>query len=102
MTHEKLGPPTVEGLSDVAWARVERGTFARLDGSGTVTGAIATRDVVRGSAPRRTWMWIAVPLAAAAACLFVLFATRGGGSSGAIAASEPARVVSGASPSAVS
>jgi transmembrane sensor len=91
-------------MSDVAWARVERGVFARLDGSGTVTNAVAARDVVRGlrSNSRRTWMWIAAPMAAAAAFLFVLFATRGGPSSGGIASNEPARVVSGASPSAVS
>ena len=102
MTQQKVESPPVDNLSDVAWARVERGVFARLDGAGTVTGAIATRDIGRGSTPRRTWMWVAVPLAAAAACALVLFATRGHGSSGAVAASEPARVVSGASPSAVS
>ena len=61
MTQEKLGPPPVDKLSDVAWARVERGVFARLDGAGTVTGAIASREVVRGPAPKRTWMWAAVP-----------------------------------------
>ncbi len=102
MTQEKLGPPPVENLSDVAWARVERGVFARLDGSGTVTGAIASREIGRGGTTRRTWMWVAAPLAAAAACVLVLFATRGHGSTGTVAATEPSRVVSGASPSAVS
>jgi ferric-dicitrate binding protein FerR (iron transport regulator) len=101
MTQEKLGPPPVDNLSDVAWARVERGVFARLDGSGTVTGAIASREVVR-TKPKRTWMWVAGPLAAAAACVLVLFAQRSHSVSGAGAPNEPARVVSGASPSAVS
>ena len=101
-SHEKLGPPPVENLSDVAWARVERGVFNRLDGAGTVTGAIASREIGRGGSSRRSWMWVAGPLAAAAACLLVVFATRGHGSGGTSAASEPSRVVSGASPSAVS
>ncbi len=96
---EPVGAPPVENLSDVAWARVERGVFAKLDGSGTVTGAVSSRDVVE--ARRRTWMWIAVPLAAAAACLLVLFATRPHGNASSIAESEPTRIVAGAAPSAV-
>ena len=31
MTPERLGPPSVEPLSDVAWARVERGLWTKLD-----------------------------------------------------------------------
>ncbi|MGE5184335.1 MAG: FecR domain-containing protein [Acidobacteriota bacterium] len=97
---EPVGAPPVENLSDVAWARVERGVFARLDGSGTVTGAIATRETQ--PAPRRTWLWVAVPVAAAAACLLVLFATRPHGTAAnSVADTEPARIVSGAAPSAV-
>ena len=99
-SNEKLGPPPVENLSDVAWARVERGVFARLDGEGTVTSAVSARDIGRNGPTRRSWVWVAGPLAAAATCALVLFARgHGGGSS---AASEPSRVVSGASPSAVS
>ena len=30
---EQLGPPPVEALSDLSWARVERGLWARLDGT---------------------------------------------------------------------
>ena len=96
---EPMGAPPVEKLSDVAWARVERGVFARLDGAGTVTGAVSTRDI--DHAPRRTWMWIAVPLAAAAACLLVLLATRPHGNAASVAESEPTRIVAGAAPSAV-
>ena len=41
----KLGPPPVEGLSDVAWARVERNVFSRMEG--TITNAVASaRDDV--------------------------------------------------------
>jgi ferric-dicitrate binding protein FerR (iron transport regulator) len=96
---EPVGAPPVENMSDVAWARVERGVFARLDGVGTVTGAIATRDV--GPPARRKWLWIAVPVAAAAACLLVLVATRPHGTATSVAETEPARIVSGAAPSAV-
>ncbi len=95
---EPLGAPPVENLSDVAWARVERGVFARLDGAGTVTGAVVSRET--GPATRRTWLWVAVPLAAAAACMLVLFATRSHGAASAVAETEPARIVSGAAPSA--
>lgn len=104
MSEQPLGPPPVEGLSDVAWARVERGVFAHLDGAGTVTAAISARQI-KETPSRRGWLWLALP-AAAAACLVVMFAVRGGGSGGTAASgdveSEPARVVSGTSPSAVS
>jgi ferric-dicitrate binding protein FerR (iron transport regulator) len=95
---EKLGAPPVEKLSDVAWARVERGLWARMDGAGTVTGAVVGRDTPRD---RRTmWPWLAVPLAAAAACAIVLFASRNA-QAPALAEQEPARFVTGASPSTV-
>ena len=95
---EKLGPPPVEKLSDVAWARVERGLWARMDGAGTVTAASGSRELGR---ERRNWKWLAMPVAAAAACALVMFATRGTPTP-ATAEQEPARVVSGASPSSVS
>src|SRR5690349_2950967 len=98
----KLGRPAVDDMSDVSWARVERGVFARLDGAGTVTSAVATREY--GKSQRRSWAWYAAPLVAAAAAVLLVVATRGGsnGASGPLAQSEPARVVSGSSPSAVS
>lgn len=97
----KLGRPAVDDMSDVSWARVERGVFARLDGAGTVTSAVATREYSKSQ--RRSWVWFAAPLAAAAAAVLLIVATRGGNrASGPIAQSEPARVVSGSSPSAVS
>src|SRR5579862_4714193 len=99
MEQRKLGPPPVDGLSDVAWARVEKGVFARLDGAGTVTGAVMGRET--RSAPRRSWLWLAAPLAAAAALAFVLFATHKSSPSSAVAENGPARIVSGAAPSAV-
>ncbi|HEY1553770.1 MAG TPA: FecR family protein [Kofleriaceae bacterium] len=95
---EKLGRPPIEKLSDVAWARVERGLWARMDGAGTVTAASGSRELAR---ERRDWKWIAIPLAAAAACALVMFAARGP-QAPSVGEQEPARVVSGASPSAVS
>lgn len=99
MEQRKLGPPPVEGLSDVAWARVEKGVFARLDGAGTVTGAVMSGET--RSAARRNWMWLAVPVAAAAALALVLFANHKSSPSSAVAENGPARIVSGAAPSAV-
>jgi len=96
---QKQGRPPVEKLSDVAWARVERGLWARMDGAGTVTGAAIGRDTTR---EKRPWLWAAVPIAAAAACAIVVFATRGGQNNATVADKDPARIVSGASPSAVS
>ncbi len=72
MTEERLGPPPIEPLSDVAWARVERGLWARLDGSTT------TR--IAPERPSRRWVWIAAPLVAAAAIVLVV-TMRGGSSS---------------------
>lgn len=88
--------PQVEQLSDVAWARVERGVFSRIES--TVTHAASSRDVSHDKS--RGWLWLAVPLAAAAAAAVAFFghtdtpATQ-------TAEQEPARVVAGTSPSAV-
>lgn len=98
--HDRLGPPPVEPLSDVAWARVERSVFSRVP-EGTVTSAAAARDV--RPEPRSRWPWLAVPLAAAAAAM-VAFYGRGAEAPQPVApaaAPEPARVVAGSSPSAV-
>jgi ferric-dicitrate binding protein FerR (iron transport regulator) len=88
--------PPVEQLSDVAWARVERGVFSRVES--TVTHAASSRDV--GSEKTRGWLWLAVPLAAAAAVALGFFGQH---EAGQLASSdpEPARVVAGSSPSAV-
>jgi ferric-dicitrate binding protein FerR (iron transport regulator) len=96
---QKLGRPPVEKLSDVAWARVERGLWSRVDGAGTVTGAVSTREFGR-LRERRSWRWLALPIAAAAACAIVLFVSRG--AQPGAPDQEPTRFVSGAAPSAVS
>jgi hypothetical protein len=59
----------VEPLSDVAWARVERGLWARMDGSVTLQ--------VEPPA-RRRWLWIAAPIVAAAAAIVLVVVTRDG------------------------
>ena len=99
MSQNNLGRPPVDPLSDVAWARVERGLWSRLDGAGTVTSAAASREIRR---EKRSWTWLAIPVVAAAACALVMFATRGTSSPTPAAEPEPARVVSGMAPSAVS
>jgi ferric-dicitrate binding protein FerR (iron transport regulator) len=93
--HQKLGPPPVDGLSDVSWARVERNVFSRMEG--TVTNAVASREVRRDG--RSNWVWLAVPAAAAATFGLVFFSMNGspGSSEG-----EPSRVVAGASPTTMS
>ena len=96
MTDRKDRPP-VEGLSEIAWARVERGVFARLD-DGTVTNAVASRAAPRES--RRGWLWLAVPTLAAAAAALVFFVRTDKPVTPA-SDPEPARVIAGASPSEV-
>jgi len=64
----ELGPPPVEPLSDVAWARVERGLFARMD-----TGS---QPVVARTSTRR-WLWIAAPAVMAAAAVALFIGLRG-------------------------
>lgn len=94
MTENPLGPPPVEPLGDVAWSRVERGLWARLDGA----QPIAT---VRS----RRWIWLAVPAIAAAAVVAVVFALPSRdtpGSSSVVAEDGPTRVVTGAAPSSLS
>ena len=98
MTDDNEKPP-VEGLSEIAWARVERGVFARLD-DGTVTNAVAARTT--SYEPRRTWLWLAVPAVAAAAVAIVLVARPSTMQPAQVAEPEPARVVAGAAPTEVS
>lgn len=63
----QLGRPPVEPLSDVAWARVERGLWARMD-----TGS---HPVVTPPSGRR-WLWIAAPALACAAIALVIEVRR--------------------------
>jgi len=89
--HDRLGPPPIEPLSDVAWSRIERGLWSRLDA--------APAPVERAARPRR-WIWIAAPAfaAAAAAAAVVVGGASGGHSPG----ESPARLVSGAAPTTLS
>jgi len=95
MSPERLGPPSVDPLSDVGWARVERNLFSRVEG--TVTNAVAAREV-RPSSARSHWVWLAVPAAAAAAFGLAFFSMKGPSSQD----GERSRVVAGAAPSTVS
>ncbi len=89
---KRLGPPPVEPLSDIAWSRIERGMWSRLDGSQT-----QTVTTIQAAPPSRRWMLVAAPLAAAAAIALVI------GFRGRIApAEDPARVLSGDTGSSVS
>ncbi len=96
---DRLGPPPVEPMSDVAWARVERNLWSRIDGG----AADALPE-----APKRRWLWLAVPTLAVAAVVAILVGTGAFSSreSAPVIASgdsiEPSRVVAGAAPSSVS
>ncbi len=70
---DRLGPPPVEPLSEIAWHRVEKSLFATLD-------CDASAPVVRAAAPT-WWRWAAgggLALAAAAA-LVAIVVTRDDG-----------------------
>jgi len=91
---DKLDRPPVDPMSDVAWARVERGLWSRIDS--------ATSQTV---VPKRSRLWLAVPLGAlAAAAIVVVVITRGSATPPAPVASaeEPTRVVAGDAPSSMS
>jgi hypothetical protein len=89
---QPLGPPPVEPMSDLAWSRVERGLWSRID-----AGA-ADAKVSPPAGPRAGWRWwlVAAPLAAAAILVVVvglqllLQGSRG---------DEPVRIVSPRLPS---
>lgn len=66
MTDDRLGPPPVEPLSDVTWARVERGLWARMDGGATV----------QVTPPPRRWRWLVTPLVATAAVIAIVVIVR--------------------------
>jgi hypothetical protein len=97
---EHLGPPPVEPMSDVAWARVERKLWSKID-----SGAADALPVV---APRR-WLWVAIPALAVAAVFALLLGTGAFTSHEQTApvismtdAVEPSRVVAGDAPSSIS
>lgn len=89
--HDRLGPPPVEPLSDVAWLRIERGLWSRMEGTTTTT-------VLHAARPRR-WIWIAAPALAVAAAVIVIAIGVGGGRP---PAEGPARLVSGGAPTTLS
>ena len=91
--HDLLGPPPVEPLSDVAWSRIERGLWSRLD------AAPAAAPVAERHARPRRWLWIAAPaFAAAAAAAVIVVVGTGDHPQG----DSPARLVSGAAPTSLS
>jgi hypothetical protein len=92
---ERLGPPPIEPLSEVAWSRIERGLWAQMDATET------TGNTDRITSPSPRWWILATPLVAAAAIAAVVVGTRPSPREVAIT-DEPARVVSGAAPSAAS
>lgn len=94
---EPLGRPPVEDLSDVAWARVERNVFSRLD-EGTITHAAAAREVA--SERRNKWVWFAIPSVAAAAAFALVFFSLSAPST-TTTIDEPSRIVSSSAPSSV-
>ncbi|HWO17543.1 MAG TPA: FecR family protein [Kofleriaceae bacterium] len=93
---DRLGPPPVEPLSDLAWSRIERGLWSRMDAAPAAEGRPA-----RAARPQR-WLWLAAPvLAAAAAAAAVLTIGGSDGGSGA-PTDDQARLVSGAAPTTLS
>src|SRR5262245_48599365 len=66
---ERLGPPPVEPMSDIAWSRVERGLWSHMDAG--EPGARPVRSERRAGGAARWWI-IAAPLAAAAVLAIVV------------------------------
>jgi hypothetical protein len=89
---DRLGPPPVEPLSDLSWARVERAVFAELDAA---AAPVALAPV------RRRWPVLIAPLAAVAA-LVVWLVVRPSAPDVAGGHDRPARVVTAESPTELS
>ncbi|MEO8707069.1 MAG: FecR family protein [Kofleriaceae bacterium] len=89
----RLGPPPVEPLSDIGWARVEKKLWEQLD---------AAPELVPSRARTRTRTWLAASLVAVAAMAVVaVIVFRGGGDDPTLAFEPPARIVSSDAPSAI-
>jgi hypothetical protein len=89
--HDRLGPPPVEPLSDLAWSRIERGLWSRMDAAPPAERPARARA--------RRWVWMGAPaLAAAAAAVVLVLGLRGD----APPVDAPARLVSGAAPTSLS
>jgi len=87
----ELGPPPVESLSDVAWARVERGLWARLDA-----------DVAATAPASRRWLYLAAPAFAAAAGVALWIGLRGTPAPHAGVSDDPLIFTTSGAPSTVS
>ena len=96
---ERLGPPPVDAMSDVAWARVERNVLSR--NQGTITSAVGSKEMRPAS--RSNWVWLAVPVAAAAAFALAIFSMNGPSTpiQAAAGSDEPSRIVASDAPSSV-
>lgn len=101
---ERLGPPPVEPMSDVAWSRLERGLWLRVDAAEATARAADSAGMAgsnRISPAFRRWWPVAAPLVAAAAVVAIVLGTRATPQDVAVT-DGPARVISGSSPSSVS
>jgi ferric-dicitrate binding protein FerR (iron transport regulator) len=89
-------------MSDVAWARVERKVFSRMEG--TITNAVGSKEIRAAGGYRSNWVWLAVPIAAAAAFALAFFSMTGPSTTttAASGSDEPSRIVAGDAPSSVS
>jgi ferric-dicitrate binding protein FerR (iron transport regulator) len=95
---ERLGPPPVDAMSDVAWARVERNVLSRHQG--TITAAVGSKEMRPAS--RSNWVWLAVPVAAAAAFALAFFSMNAPATpTNAAGSDEPSRIVASDAPSSV-
>lgn len=89
---DRLGPPPVEPLSDVAWARVERNLWERM------ADEVPTTSVVIKSPSSRRWVWVAIPTLAVAAAAVLIIGLRKPGLPD--TDKQPQRIVSTTAPSA--
>src|SRR5262245_33888870 len=97
----KLGPPPLDGLSEVSWARVERNVFSRIEG--TITNASAAREI-RPSRNRGSWLWLAFPAMGVAAFVLAFYSINDSAIAPSMLATddEPSRIVASDAPSTVS
>jgi hypothetical protein len=90
--YERLGPPPIEPLSDIAWSRVERGLWAELDTDNAPTPARSRR-----------WIWLVAPAMAVAAMIAIVLATHTAGTpTTTFFGDDPTQLVTEAAPSSLS